>query len=300
MSKTVPREAQPFPIIEAFGFPVGSSTPEALRSQTEHLCPFAENTCEKYRQYGFGYCSVTYAAADDAGRRHTYAVCDHRVDGTPLLQAVAHHFGNKVVELVPEVVLTDPRTSFDYVAFTRSPEGIDDAIAIETQAVDIRGGGVGPAWRAWQDGRQDEWRAYFTEEASTKNRRDTVAYGVNMANIYKRLGLQVATKGTYLKAIGVKLYVVMQDRPFRYLKNRVKFVPVEPDDNPDIVFMTFDYSGSVDADGRLNFGHVQTVCTTLENYTVALSSDHRATADQRAGFLEKVASKASRTVAVSA
>ena len=48
-----------------------------------------------------------------------------------------------------------------------------------------------------------------------------------MGNIYKRLGLQTAEKGTYLKSIGIRLYVVMQDLPFLYLWNRIRFHEVE-------------------------------------------------------------------------
>ena len=44
----------------------------------------------------------------------------------------------------------------------------DDVIAIETQAIDIRGGGVGPAWRAWTENKVSKWRDYFTEEAKAK------------------------------------------------------------------------------------------------------------------------------------
>jgi hypothetical protein len=63
---------------------------------------------------------VTYAAADDGGVSRTYAVCDHRVDGPPVASAVRDHFGDTSSRLVPEIVLTNPRTSFDYVAFATS------------------------------------------------------------------------------------------------------------------------------------------------------------------------------------
>lgn len=172
--------------------------------------------------------------------------------------------------LVPEVVLTDPRTSFDYAAITVSPTGeIDGAMAIETQAIDIRGGRVGPAWRAWVDGKPERWREYFTADATTKGRKDTVAYGVNMANIYKRLGLQVAVKGSYLKGIGVPFYVVMQHRPFEYLRRRIRFAEVA---HPwDITFMTFEYTGKAKSDGSLEFSHASTVRTSLASYVESMT-----------------------------
>lgn len=281
--------AEQFPIVETFGHSWDSATREAAEAAKQRWCPFSKNVCEKYRQYRFGYCSVTYAAADDGGKSHTYAVCDHRLDGAPLDFVIKDHFGSKKAVLVPEIVLTNPRTSFDYVAFAKG--NIEDIIAIETQAIDIRGGGVGPAWRAWEDGKPEDWRAYFTREAIAKGRKDNVAYGVNMANIYKRLGLQVAVKGSYLHGIGVPFYVLMQNRPFEYLRRRIQFAASEGP-SWDISFIAFDYTGRKKADGRLEFSHVQTVRTTVAQYVSAMSSDTRMAKAVREDFLNRVKSKA--------
>jgi hypothetical protein len=286
---SIPAEA-PFPITEAFGFASSAQTPESQQARARKWCPFAQAACEKYRQYRFGYCSVTYAAADDSGVRRTYAVCDHRLDGAPVRSALADYFPSlQDVRLVAEVVLAKPRASFDYVAFQYTGDEIKDAIVIETQSIDMRGGGVGPAWHAWMEGHPERWREYFSAEAARKGRQDKVAYGVNMANIYKRLGLQVAEKGGFLKHIGVRLYVVMQDRPFRYLRSRIAFQEVT--EGWDITFMTFDYTGQQNADGSLAFTHMQTVRTTLESYQAALSADTREGSD-RAHFIERVKKKA--------
>lgn len=286
-----PRRTTPFPIVEVYGYAWDADTPESRRAQQERWCRFAGGPCEKARQYGFGYCSVTYAAADDGGTYQTYAVCDHRVDGDPLNHVVTDHFGTKRATLVPEIVLTEPRTSFDYAAF--DSQNVQDVIAIETQAIDIRGGGVGPAWRAWVDGQTQTWREYFTDEAKRKGRNDTVAYGVNMANIYKRLGLQVAVKGSCLKGINVPFYVVMQDRPFRYLRRRINFT--QTDETWDITFVTFDYTGKRLEDGSLQFIHHQTVRTSLSNYVSALSSDPGMAKAAREDFLERIKRKAGLT-----
>ena len=288
-----PRPALGFPITEMFGFPPFALTPEAVASHTDHLCPFAKNVCEKHRQYGLGYCSVSYAAEADNGIRKTYAVCDHRLDGPPIQAALADYFADneRPVRVASEVVLTDPRISFDYVAFNEVGGAIEDVIAIETQAVDLRGGGVGPAVRAWEDGQSAEWRRYFAEEAAKKGRRDTVAYGVNMGNIYKRLGLQTAEKGTYLKSIGVRLYVVMQDLPFLYLRSRIRFAETE-DAAWDITFMTFDYIGADEQDGKLALSHCRTIRTTLASFIVAVAANNRVGEGLRAEFLRQVIIKA--------
>jgi Restriction endonuclease NotI len=287
--RALPRDVV-FPLVEAFGYACSAKSKEAADARERRYCRFSGTPCEKFRQYGFGYCSVTYSAADDANTRQTYAVCDHRLDGEPIRLVIADHFGTNAdsVRLVPEVVLSKPRMSFDYVGITTSTTGdIADAIAIETQAIDIRGGGVGPAWRAWSEGSSERWREYFSAEAATKGRKDTVAYGVNMANIFKRLGLQVAVKGSFLKGIGVPLYIVMQHRPFEYLRRRIQFV--EGDSPWDITFMTFDYTGSVSASGEVEFAPVATVRTSLGSYLAALTGTN---ASDRSVFLERVKRKA--------
>lgn len=280
-----PSADENFPIVEAFGYSVDRATAQAKKAVADKACPFAGTACEKFKQYGYGYCSVSYAAQDDRGVRNTYAVCDHRLDGGPVRRAVADHFGNNpTVQLVPEVGLMTPKTSFDFCAFTVENDEVNDVIAIETQSIDIRGGGVGPAWAALMEGRKEEWRGYFTVEALKKNRKDTVAYGVNMANIYKRLGLQVAEKGSFLKRIAVPFYVVMQHLPFRYLRRRIPFEEVHG--AWDITFMTFDYNGKVSRDGSMEFVHRETVRTSLENYVAALNVGSRPESNDRAYFLE--------------
>ena len=288
----VTRGAQPFPIIEAFGYSVDAKSKPARNAKKERLCPFAETACEKFKQYGYGYCAVTYSADDDQGIRRSYAVCDHRLDGAPVLHAIRDHFKDRAsrVRLIPEIVLHKPRRSFDFVAVTTTGSDIDDVIAIETQAIDIRGGGVGPAWQAWFEGKPEQWRERFSEEAARKGRKDTVAYGVNMANIYKRLGLQVAEKGTFLKRIGVPFYVVMQDRPFQYLRTRIAFQ--ETPTQWDITFITFDYTGEGNAEGALEFKHMTTSRTTLDAYMAALSFAELPDDNLRGHFLERVKSKA--------
>lgn len=279
-----------FPIVETFGYPANATGLDARDAARLHWCRFADTECEKFRQYGLGYCSVTYAAAADQGVRQTYAVCDHRMDGQPLRDVIQDYFGEAEATLVPEVVLTKPRQSFDYVGIRVERGEVASAIVIEAQAIDIRGGGVGPAWQAWVKGESEQWREYFTREARAKGRKDTVAYGVNMANIYKRLGLQVSEKGAFLKRIGVPLYVVMQHRPFEYLRKRVPFEPC--DEGWDITFMTYDYTGKQLCDESLEFANISVVRTTLDAYVAALTADTRSSDSDREHFLERVKRKA--------
>lgn len=260
------------------------------------MCPFVGGLCEKKRQYDFGYCSVTYAANWDNGQQRTYAVCDHRLDGPPVQWAVTDHFGSREAILVPEVTATPkPKLNIDYVAFADDPkaEGGADIIAIETQAIDLRGGGVGPAWEAWENDDVENWRAYFTAEAARKNRRDTVDYGVNTGNVYKRLATQVAVKGQLLAQIDVPLYVVMQQTILQQLRARVNFVPVEDGESWDITFAGFDYAddGLADSNGQLPLRFVESVRTTLDAYVDAMTSSGDSVG-LRADFITKARKKA--------
>ncbi len=280
-----------FPIAEAFGFQPDSTSEEAKQAWAQKHCRFTGKACEKFQQYGYGYCSVLYAAESHRHEHRVYSVCDHRLDGEPVQAAIRDFFGTHAsqVQVIDEIVLTNPRASFDYVAVLDGAPGGSSAIAIETQAIDIRGGGVGPAWKAWMEGNPERWREYFTEEAKRKRRKDTVAYGVNMGNIYKRLGMQVAVKGSFLKRIGIPFYVLMQDKPFEYLRHRVPFETTQAK-SWDITFMTFDYTGERALNGSLAFKQVQLVRTTLASYVEALTSDSRAKMS-RQDFLDRVKRK---------
>lgn len=291
------QRGQVFPIVEIYGYPHDSNTAEAQSAHSASHCPFTNSPCEKKLQYGFGYCSVTYSANWDEGQ-HTYAVCDHRLDGEPTQWAVRDYFGNQQAHLVPEVAATQkPRLNLDYVAYVNDvqfPDAIR-AVAIETQAIDLRGGGVGPAWNAWEAGEPEEWRAYFTREAAKKGRKDTVDYGVNTGNVYKRLGTQVAVKGEYLKQISVPLYVVMQQKILKQLRSRIDFTPLDNAEPWDITFAGFDYDGTTLADGQLAMQHVETVRTSLESYTRAMTSSGDPNA-LRADFAARVRRKAAARV----
>lgn len=276
-----------FPIVEVFGYDKHLRTDEARRSFDERRCPFAGRACEKYQQYGFGYCSVQYKSKYDS-KPEIYAVCDHRLDGSPVQHAVVDFFGNNErVKLVEELKFTDPDQSFDFIAIDPTT---DVFIGIETQAIDLRGGGVGPAWESIADGTPSEWRAYFSREAAAKKRKDNVAYGVNMANITKRLGLQVAEKGNLMRQLNAKLYVVAQDRCLEYFKRRIPARwTTERNDDWDISFITFDYTGVVLPSGRWNVEHRQTIRTTLASFSEALS---RSTANiDRGRFLQRIKEK---------
>ncbi|MCX2734462.1 NotI family restriction endonuclease [Saccharopolyspora sp. NFXS83] len=290
------RRGSQFPIVEAYGYAFDSTSDEAKEAWSTEWCHFMERACEKKRQYKFGYCSITYAASWDDGVPKTYSVCDHRLDGDPIKRAVSDHFGSRDVTLVPEVTATSkPRLNIDYVAFAddKKADGGVDIIAIEAQAIDLRGGGVGPAWKAWEHGDASNWRKYFTAEAKEKGRKkDTVDYGINTGNVYKRLGTQVAEKGQYFKEIKIPLYVVMQHSILRQLRSRIDFPVVAASEDWDITFMSFDYTGATKDTGELEFKYVETVRTTLDGYIEAMHTSGAALHVPRKDFIAKAKKKA--------
>lgn len=283
-----PSAERPFPLAEVFGYQRELRTPAARQAFADRHCPFAGNECEKFRQYKYGYCSVHYRAdGDDAPQ--VYAVCDHRLDGAPVAMAVRDFFGAGAdkVHLVPEVVLTEPRQSFDFIALERTG---DRFIGIEAQAIDLRGGGVGPAFASMIEGDPASWRQRFSDEAETKGRSDTVAYGVNTANIYKRLGLQVAEKAAMLRAWDSHLYVVTQGRPFNYLMGRTRVDWLTAGEDWDITFVVFDYTGAVLDNGQMGFEHVGTYRTEVATFAEALVNP--TSSISASDFLRRVRKKA--------
>lgn len=269
-SRDFPPAKKAFLIVEVFGYDKMLPTVMSRDAFNNRTCPFAGNQCEKFLQYGYGYCSVEYKSKYDR-ESVVYAVCDHRLDGGPVQHAVRDHFDDiSNVRIVGELKFTNPDQSFDYVAIDPNS---NDFVVVETQAIDLRGGGVGPAWLGIFEGHPADWRALYSAEANRKGRKDNVAYGVNMANITKRLGLQVAEKASLLKGIGAKLYVVAQDRCFDYLRSRIRANwNMRKQDAWDIAFVTFEYDGDISPDGIHNVVYRQTSRTDYSSFSSALAT----------------------------
>ncbi|MFN9917458.1 MAG: hypothetical protein ACK53L_33040, partial [Pirellulaceae bacterium] len=80
-----------------------------------------------------------------------------------------------------------------------------------------------------------------------------------------------------------------QHRCFEYLASRVA-VNWNQEQAQEIVFLTFDYTGKVDANGQMEFNQVETYCTTVSDYASALVSP--STSLSRGEFLARVRKKA--------
>ena len=182
------------------------------------------------------------------------------------------------------------------MAFQDDPSAEDgvNLIAIEAQAIDIRGGSVGPAWQAWEEGKVEDWRTYFTEDAKRRNKPDKITYGVNAGNVYKRLATQVSVKGEFFHSLNIPLYVVMQHRILRQLRARVNFETVQPGQAWDITFVSFDYTDRFNADGSLKFTFIEAARTTLANYIRAFTRSNESSTHKRIDLIQKMKRKAAR------
>ncbi|MGA4730488.1 hypothetical protein ACPB67_23955 [Micromonospora taraxaci] len=182
------------------------------------------------------------------------------------------------------------------MAYREDPTALEgvDLIAIEAQAIDLRGGSVAPAWRAWEDGVPDQWRRYFTDEAERNEREDKIAYGINTGNVHKRLGTQVVAKGEFLRQIQVPLYVVTQHRILQQLRERVDFDVVREGEPWDITFVSFEYDGTTQPNGQLAFSFREAVRTTHLQYLHALTTSRNALQFVRSDFIAKVREKAAK------
>jgi hypothetical protein len=223
-----PKADRQFPIAELFGFPDTNLSETARAARSRRFCPFINSQCTKvtgHAQMGpIGTCSVRY-------RGQTVIVCPQRFrgDNHVIARAVASQaFGAEApIKLVREVVVktgTGERWSLDYVAAEMVGEAFGKIIGIEDQAIDTTGSVV-PFVQAYLEGRTDgqPWHTY----------------GLNWANVYKRIIPQVARKGRIFEAWGSQLYVVIQDVLLGYIGKRIAVRPAQPGESVNLIFQAY-------------------------------------------------------------
>jgi hypothetical protein len=261
--------ASVFPIAEVFGLPYEGVVPATEQEHEERECPFSAVPCEKFRQYQLSTCSAWYAADGDDGVQKRYAICDHRLDGDPVQWAVSDYFGSQPTILIPEVTVArkPSKLCVDYFAFDSTRTKV---IAIETQAIDTRGGSLRPAWDAWLSGEPSSWRSYYTAAAKSRKRRDSVSFGINTSNVRKRLGTQIAEKCEVLARLQLPMYVIMQNSILERLRSVIEFQPTGDGEPWDITFAGFDFDGTLREGGQLELQRITTARTTYERFADAL------------------------------
>jgi hypothetical protein len=191
-----------FPIVEVFGFPYDNESPEAVHCRSQYRCPFIGARCVK----GGHDIDIPLGTCGVHSKYGPIITCPQRFYGDHyrLLDQVATHLvgesGNtvKIPEVGPGVTY-----SLDWIVATYDEHlQLLDYHGIEVQAIDITGS-VRPYFEAYMSG--EAW-----EEIEHR-------YGINWANVYKRMLPQLLAKGAMLASYGKKLAVIIQDQLLAYV-----------------------------------------------------------------------------------
>lgn len=239
-----------FPVAELFGCPDGNRSPLAESARATRWCPFLDAGCTKttgHAQVGpIGTCAVRRGETTVIICPQRFRAADHAI-----ARAIAKGaFGEEVkFKLVRELVVrtgAGQRWSLDYVAAEVVPGGYGKIIGIEDQAIDTTGSLVPYV------------QAYLSGGAKVPQH----AFGLNWANVYKRIIPQVARKGRIFEAWGSQLYVVIQDELLDYIRQRIALSAAQPGEAVNLVFKP--YRLVTDAPrGANRLKPMQTLATTV-------------------------------------
>jgi hypothetical protein len=273
-----------YPVSELFGFPPDADTDAARAARAARACPFKGGECTKLKQAaGTAICSVRYRA--EGFGDIIWATCANRLAGE--FDAVRRlAFGDRAddARIVREVKIKNPSLSFDGVVLLVEPDGETRFVGIEAQTIDTRGGAVKPMWEAYAEGRPDEWRARYPARPT---------FGVNSANVWKRLLPQIINKGRMYADWETRLYVIVQGSLLQFIRRRMTLheLSVQEASLAEIVWLPWDYSGGRNEDGSLCTALGEPVMTTLGQVEQALTT---VAAAQRPVFVAKALAKLER------
>jgi hypothetical protein len=274
-----------YPVAELFGFPPDADTPDARTAREARACPFKGGDCTKLRSAAATpICSVRYRA-EGLESEIIWATCANRLAGE--FQAVRDlAFGPDAgaARIVREVKIKNPALSFDGVVLLVEADGEVRFVGIEAQTIDTRGGKVKPLWEAYADGEPERWRERYPARPT---------FGVNSANVWKRLLPQVINKGRMYADWDTQLYVLLQGSVLQFVRRRMHLDELSAQEAPraQIVWVPWDYVGGANPDGSLRTALGQPVLTTLQQVERAFTT---VAAAQRAVFIKNALGKLER------
>lgn len=220
------RRSGQFPIVEVFGFPHDNKSPEAMRCRAEYRCPFINARCVKGGHdidTPLGTCGVH-------SKYGPIITCPQRFygDNYRLLDQVATYLVGESANVVriPEV---GPEITYrlDWIVATYDEHlQLLDYHGIEVQAIDITG-----SVRLY-------FEAYMSDSAWEQIEHK---YGINWANVSKRMLPQLLAKGTMLASYGKKLASVIQDQLLAYM-GRTGKMDIEVEENKaeaNLIFFSY-------------------------------------------------------------
>lgn len=240
-----------FPILEIYGFHHTDTSKRAEHVRGIHQCPFLEKRCVKKGHTDpsvpLGYCSVKWNSPAGA-----IITCPNRLyfDSYEIFRRpIMEVFGtSKNVRLKPEQGGLHPDFTMDWVVVKTDPNlGVLDFFGIEIQTIDITGT-VYPAFAAYMAGK-DDWKRK--------------GYGINWANVWKRLLPQVVAKAQVYRHLGKRLYVLLQDSLLTYVLARGDLAKA-PKHQGEIIFHSYEYNGKTGADGIRTLEFHTELQTTIE------------------------------------
>ena len=280
------RVPEDFPVAEMFGYPPNSATPEAEQARLSKACPFKGGECTKLKSAAATpICSLRYKAAGFETET-VWATCANRL-ANELEAVIPLEFSGRENEarLVREVKISDPPMSFDGVAIIVSEDGTAEFAGVEAQAIDTRGGAVKPLWSAYEDGAADLWKDGYGGKRPL--------FGVNSANVWKRLLPQIINKGRMYADWETRLYVIVQETLMQFIRRRMHLHELSRQERQkaEVVWLPWDYTGNELASGQLETDIGQPIFTTLSAVEDAFTTVASA---QRPIFVKKVLAKLGR------
>jgi hypothetical protein len=275
-----------FPVVEVFGYPPDCQSPDAIAARDAQTCPFKGGQCTKLRSGAkTAICSITYKAVGFEAET-AWATCANRL-AAELETVIPLEFAGRESDarMVREVKIAEPPMSFDGVAILVHEDGTAEFAGVEAQAIDTRGGAVKPLWDAYADGEPHLWKDRYDGKRPL--------FGVNSANVWKRLIPQIINKGRMYADWETRLYVVLQDTLLQFIRRRMHLRELSRQERhkAEIVWLPWDYTGGSLPNGQLESEIGQPIYTTLAAVEDAFTTVASA---QRPIFVQKVLSKLDR------
>ena len=192
---------------EVFGYPIGAKSAKVKAARRGYWCPFANEKCNKQSRlvkYPMGVCSVQYG-------NQVIALSPRRFlqDNTVFKDIADHHFKTRDNLLLFSEVGLAGTGNFDFVMVKHKPlsSDIEDFVIIEFQTGQTTSTGkLVQALKECLGGKGIKGKSY--------------AFGLNMADIWKRSFTQILNKGIVLEKWGHKIYWVVQEPVYQNLLDR--------------------------------------------------------------------------------
>jgi len=212
---------------EVFGYPVSDRSQEVEVIRQRGWCPFVDDKCNKESRLvdgPFGVCSVHYGDS-------IIALCPRRfLERTAVFRNIAHdHFGGVADLLTFSEVGVRGIGRFDYVLVKHRPlsSQIEDFCVIEFQTGQTTS--TGELVRGYNE---------FLKGEDVRAR--SYAFGLNLADIWKRTFTQILNKGIVLEDWRHKIYWVVQEPIFQDFTRRYGLQELGYSDEHRTVFLICD------------------------------------------------------------